>query len=122
MIEPPEQPLGAALRDAFKKVNYVQLGPRADEAAFHSAKELARAAKQLIVAIIMRPAAWHAYGLLPAQVAFEQNILSERDDVVQVSLGAPYPLQDYPRAAVRICTFSDVPVSQQALVDFLVGK
>ena len=37
-----------------------------------------------------------------------------------VSLGAPYALDDYPDSGMRICTYSDVPVSQQALADFLV--
>jgi beta-N-acetylhexosaminidase len=120
-IEPAEQPLGAGLRDVFQEVRYVQLGPRADEAAYRAAMDMAREAKQLVVAMIMRPAAWHAYGLLAEQVAFVQRILRERDDVVLVSLGAPYALDDYPRAAARICTYSDVPVSQQALAKFLVN-
>ena len=121
-IEAPEQPLGTAMRDAFKHINYLQLGPRSDEAAYLSAKEIARDAKQLVVAIIVRPAAWHACGLLAEQVAFVQRILGERDDVVLVSLGAPYPLEDYPHAAMRICTYSDVPVSQNALAKFLIGR
>jgi beta-glucosidase-like glycosyl hydrolase len=121
-IEPPEQPLGAALQDVFSDVKYLQLGPRADEAAYRSASETARAAKQLVVAMIVRPAAWHAYGLRPEQVEFVQRVVCERTDVVLVSLGAPYALDDYPTAAVRICTYSDVPVSQQALADFLARK
>ena len=38
------------------------------------------------------------------------------------SLGVPYALEDYPDAAVRICTYSDVPVSQQALAEFLLAR
>jgi beta-glucosidase-like glycosyl hydrolase len=121
-LEPPEQPLGAALRERFRNVRYVQLGPKADQAVYRDAAIIARDAKQLVVAIIVRPAAWHAYGLLPEQVTLVQRILSERDDVVLVSLGAPYPLDDYPMAAMRICTYSDVPVSQQALAEFLVSE
>jgi hypothetical protein len=33
----------------------------------------------------------------------------------------PTALEEYPEAAVRICTYSDVPVSQQAFVDFLLA-
>ena len=66
-IDPPEQPLAAALRERFRDVKYVQLGPKADAAAFQSAGELARGAKQLLVAMIVRPAAWHAFGLRPEQ-------------------------------------------------------
>lgn len=120
-IEPPEQPLGAALRERFRDVTYVQLGPRSDAAVYQSAGELARGAKQLVVAMIVRPAAWHAFGLRPEQSELVRRLTSERRDVVLVSLGVPYVLQDYPEAAVRICTYSDVPLSQQALVDFLLA-
>jgi beta-glucosidase-like glycosyl hydrolase len=121
-IEPPEQPLGVAMHSVFRDVKYVQLGPQADQAVYQSASEMARAAKQLVVAMIMRPAAWHAYGLRPEQVKFVHDVTGAREDVVLVSLGAPYALDDYPEAAVRICTYSDVAVSQQALAEFLVGK
>jgi beta-glucosidase-like glycosyl hydrolase len=121
-IEPPEQPLGAAVRELFRNVNYVQLGPRSDEAAYRAASDLARSAKQVVVAMIVRPAAWHAYGLRPEQVEFVKSVVAERDDAVLVSLGAPYALDDYPNAAMRICTYSDVPVSQQAMAEFLVER
>jgi beta-glucosidase-like glycosyl hydrolase len=119
-IEPPEQPLGAALRSVFRHVKYLQLGPRADETEYETAFDISREAHQLVVAMIVRPAAWHAYGLRPEQTKFVHQIIGEREDVVLVSLGAPYAVDDYPRAAVRVCTYSDVPVSQQALVEFLV--
>jgi beta-N-acetylhexosaminidase len=118
-IEPPEQPLGAELCARFRDAHYVQLGPKADAAAYESAREMARDTKQLVVAMIVRPAAWYAFGLKPEQAAFVRKVISERDDVVLVCLGVPSALDEYPEAAVRICTYSDVPVSQRALVDFL---
>ena len=121
-IEPPEQPLGAVAREGFRNAKYVQLGPRADESAYRSAREAAAEAKQVVIAIIVRPAAWHAYGLRPEQVEFVRGLIAERKGVVLASLGAPYPLDDFPEAAVRICTYSDVPVSQQALVEFLLAE
>ena len=81
---------------------------------------MGRSAKQLVLAMIVRPAAWHAFGLRSEQKEFVQQIIRERGDVVLASLGVPYALQDYPEAATRICTYSDVPVSQQALAEFLV--
>jgi beta-glucosidase-like glycosyl hydrolase len=118
-IEPPEQPLGAELRARFRDARYVQLGPTADAASYESARELARNAKQLVVAIIVRPAAWYAFGLKPEQAAYVRKLIGERNDVVLVCLGVPSALEEYPEAAMRICTYSDVPVSQQALVEFL---
>jgi beta-N-acetylhexosaminidase len=119
-IEPLEQQLAAALRLEFREVKYMQLGPQADAADFHAAAYVAREAEQLLVAIIVRPAAWYAFGLLPEQNAFVEWITQERQ-VVLASLGVPYALRDFPDAAASICTYSDVPVSQQALVDFLIS-
>jgi beta-glucosidase-like glycosyl hydrolase len=121
-IEPPEQPLGAAVRDRFRNVKYIQLGPRADEAVYRAASQATSDAKQIVVAMVMRPAAWHAYGLRPEQVEFVRQLTSQRDDIVLASLGAPYELDDYPDAAVRICTYSDVPVSQEAFAEFLLAE
>jgi hypothetical protein len=120
-IEPPEQPLGAALRARFPNSEYVQLGPRADAAAYDVARKLAPGAKQTAVAIIVRPAAWYAFGLQPQQKQLVRELLSRRDDLVLACLGVPTALDEFPEAAVRICTYSDVSVSQQALVEFLCG-
>jgi beta-glucosidase-like glycosyl hydrolase len=120
-LEPPEQPLADALRRRFNAVHYIQLGPNVDAGAYESAAALASKSKQLLVAMIVRPAAWHSFGLRPEQAKLLKRVLSQRKDAVIASLGVPYVLEDYPEAAVRICTFSDVPVSQEALADFLVN-
>jgi beta-glucosidase-like glycosyl hydrolase len=117
-IEPQEQPLAAALRQRFKAVTYVQLGPRADPAALEAAYIAARNAPQLLLAVVVRPAAWYAFGLLPEQKRFVERLIQERK-VVLASLGVPYALREFPNAAARVCTYSDVPVSQQALAEFL---
>jgi beta-N-acetylhexosaminidase len=119
-IDPLEQPLAAALRQQFPEVKYLQLGPQADVADYQAAAYVALDAQQLVVAMIVRPAAWYAFGLLPDQKEFVEWITQERA-VVLASLGVPYALRDFPDAAVRICTYSDVPVSQQALADFLLS-
>jgi beta-glucosidase-like glycosyl hydrolase len=118
-IDPAEQPLAAALREHFREVQYLQLGPRSDAGAFEAAYQTARGAKQLLLAMIVRPAAWHTFGLRPEQKEFVQRLTNGRDTIL-ASLGVPYALNDYPQATVRICTYSDVPVSQQALAEFLL--
>ncbi len=121
-IDPPEQPLAAGLCERFRYVSYVQFGPKSGAADYQSARELATSARQLLVAMIVRPAAWHAFGVRPEQKQFIEQLTQDRNDVVLASLGVPYVLQDYPNAAMRICTYSDVPVSQRALAEFLVVK
>jgi hypothetical protein len=117
-IDPPEQPLATALRARFRDVRYIELGPQADAAALAAAHVQALAADQVLVAMIVRPAAWHAFGLLAPQAEFVRRLTAERPTVV-ASLGVPQALDDYPAAALRICTYSDVAVSQQALADVL---
>ena len=101
-------------------MKYLQLGPQADVADYQAAAYVAVDAQQLLVAMIVRPAAWHAFGLLTEQKEFVKWITQERA-VVLASLGVPYALRDFPDAAVSICTYSDVPVSQQALAEFLLA-
>ena len=86
------------------------------ELRFHARCRVWRSYEQNVV----RPAAWDAFGLLPWQRELLEHILSERPDVALASLGVPYVLNDFPGAAVRICTYSDVPISQDALASFLV--
>jgi len=117
--DPPEQPLAAALRERFRDVQYIQLGPNADQSEYDKARRLAAGAKQLLIAIIVRPAAWHLYGLRSEQSGLVRQLMQGRHTVL-ASLGVPYVLDDYPESTVRICTYSDVPVSQQALAEFLL--
>jgi len=119
-IDPPEQPLAMALREHFLKLQYAQLGPDSEAAEYRAADEMANVAEQLLIAMIVRPAAWHAFGLRPEQKAFVHGVTRKRSDVVLASLGVPYALDDFPDAAVHLCTYSDVPVSQVALAEFLL--
>jgi hypothetical protein len=119
-IDPPEQPLAAALREQFDNVTYFELGPASNDAEFAAAREAALGARQLVIAMVVRPAAWHAFGLLAHQAEFVRSLTAARPAVI-ASLGVPQALDDYPTAAVRICTYSDVSVSQQALAELLSG-
>lgn len=121
-IDPPEQPIAAALRERFPNLQYAQLGPQSDDNAYKAAQDIARRSPQILVAMVVRPAAWQVFGLLAAQKSFVRQLLQERRDVLLVSLGVPSILDEFPGTAASICTYSDVPVSQLAVVDFLVGK
>jgi hypothetical protein len=116
--DPPEQPLAAALQNRFRDVRYLQLGPRSDATDYDTARRIATEAAQLLIAVIVRPAAWNAFGLRPEQRELVDELTRQRPAVL-ASLGVPYVLSDYPQSTVRICTYSDVPASQQALAEFL---
>jgi beta-glucosidase-like glycosyl hydrolase len=114
--EPP--PLGALLRRQFRKLDYFELGA---DPPMDQLNAISRAAdvQQLLVAFVVKPAAWHQFGL-PAKLRdWLQQLVSQRP-AVAACLGAPQGLEPLADAGAHVCTFSDVPVSQQALVEKLL--
>jgi len=113
-LDPTEQPLGAALRSLFADCQYFELGPGATPDEYARVLEIAKNSAQVLISQIVKPAAWHRFGLLPDQDALVKQLTKSRDCVL-ASLGTPESLQAYPEARVRLCAYSDVPLSQQAL-------
>lgn len=120
-LDPPEQPLGAALRAALPGVRYREVGPDTGAADRDALVEEARSAERVLIALVVKPAAWHAFGLPPEQQQFVESVLRARPSVV-ASLGSPRVLDRFAEAEARLCTYSDAPVAQQALADVLAGK
>ena len=121
-LDPPEEPLGEALRTAYPGAHYQEVGPEAEAALFSALMEHAGRVRHLVVAMIVKPAAWQRFGLLPAQQHFVEALVA-RQPVVLASLGSPYVLDAFSGDGVRLCTFSDVASSQRALVAVLArGK
>lgn len=118
-LDPPEQPLGAALREHLPGVVYREVGP--ETTGFESLLEEAGRAARVLVALVVKPAAWHAFGLKPEQQAFVEALVGRRP-VTLVALGDPRILADFPGAEARLCTYSDAPVAQEALAAVLAGK
>jgi beta-N-acetylhexosaminidase len=115
--EPP--PLGDYLGECFPNVRYREVGADPSEAELNEIRQVALDADQLLAAFVVKPAAWHRFGLPPRLRDWLEQLATARPTVA-ACLGAPQGLEPLAAAAVQICTFSDVPVSQQALVDRLV--
>lgn len=116
--DPDEQPLAAALRERFAEVRYHETGPEIEASLVDKLLGETDPATPIVVAMIVKPAAWHAFGLTEPQDQLVRALLEDRQ-VVLACLGVENALDDYPEAAVRIVTHSDVPASQQALVEEL---
>ncbi|WP_456430009.1 glycoside hydrolase family 3 protein [Rhodocaloribacter sp.] len=114
-LDPPEAPLGAMVREAFPAAGYAEIGPDAGEADLRALTARAEQARRVVLALVVKPAAWHAFGLTPAQHAFAEA-LTTRQPVTLAALGSPLILDAFPHAPVRLCTYSDVAPSQRALV------
>lgn len=119
-FDPPASPFLQAMRHAFPGVHTADIGPETDTATCTRLLDLAAELPHVVVAMVVRPAAWHTFGLLPAQQQFVEA-LTTRQPTLLAALGSPVVLDRFPHAAARLCTWSDVPASQQALVTVLQG-
>jgi beta-N-acetylhexosaminidase len=117
-LDPDELPLGDFLRQNFSQCEYHELGPQATEDVYRLATEQALAAEQVVIAMVVKPAAWHRFGLLAEQDHFVRSLTSQRDCIL-ASLGSPVALEDYRDASQCVCVYSDVFASQAAFADFL---
>jgi beta-glucosidase-like glycosyl hydrolase len=115
--EPP--PLGKMLAEKFPRLDYFELGAEPSDADLARIAELAANADQLLAAFVVKPAAWHRFGLPPRLRDWLQGLVAQRPTVI-ACLGAPQGLDPLAEAPVQICTYSDVPVSQAALVERLL--
>lgn len=115
--DPPEQPLAAALRERFDQVAYFEFGPEPPADAATAILASLREGGNLLIAMIVKPAAWHAFGLTKAQQDLVEK-LSQSHQPVVASLGVAGAITV--EESDLLCTYSDVPASQVALVDRLI--
>ena len=111
-----EQPLVGELRSKFPSLHAFEISPKHGDA-----DEILSAASQLdhvIVAMIVRPVAWHEFGLPEFQKQLVDQ-LATSTNVVAVSFGIPAILEQFPQIQRRICAFSNVEVSQRAVAEYL---
>ena len=116
-----DEPLSAAIHTTFPGAAYAEVDAEASEPTFQRLMEHARRVKHVVVAPVVKPAAFQGQGLQPLGKEFLETLIAERP-VVLASMGNPYILDEFPGAAARVCTYSDAIPSQRALADVLVGR
>jgi len=112
-LDPPEQALGAAVREAFPFAVYREWVATDEEGLPSLHMDLQRAEK-VVVALVVKPAAWRAFGLPEAARPLVEEAMRTRPTVL-AALGSPRGLDGLEGATARLVTFSDVPASQRAL-------
>lgn len=120
-LDPPEAPLGADVRAAFPGAQYEEVGPGTGDEGLERLLAQAARARHVVAALVIKPAAWHNFGLRPSQQRFLARLVAQQP-VVLASLGSPVGLDAFPQAAARLCAYSDMPPSQRALVAYLAGS
>ncbi len=121
--EPEELAMGDAVRRQLHGAVYCELEPadENDDSAFESIVARAREAERLVIAMVVRPAAWRAFGLAARERRLVDRLLAMRPTTL-VALGSPRGLEGHRGAEAEICAYSDVPSSQRAVVDLLAGR
>jgi beta-glucosidase-like glycosyl hydrolase len=117
-------PLEAALRAYWPELMYRRVAaarqPGAARPDVEALAQEARAHRPLVVAVTAEPAAWQAFGLSRAQRQAVRRLV-EQQPAVLAALGSPHVLSAFPKASARLCTYSSVRASQQALARRLAG-
>lgn len=117
-LDPPEQPLGAALREAFPGSSYHEVGPEGEGLA--AVREAVGSARAVLLVLAVKPSAWHAFGL-PEHLAEAARELVAALPAAVVALGSERALDGFEAADFRAVTFSDVPAVQRALAERLAA-
>ena len=123
----PNEPEWLPLRDAvlrrLPRAQYRELEPvtEDEDEPFEALLVEAREAQRLVVAVIVKPAAWHAFGLAARERRFVQRLVELRPTVL-AALGSPRGVEGYDGAEARLCLYSDVPAAQDALAEALAAR
>ena len=116
--DPTRSPLETAFRRRYPDGEYIEILPGTTDNKMQQVLERTNEYRCIVLAVIVKPAAWHRYGLLRAQRAFVEA-LTEHEHVVLASLGSPTVLDSFPNTTHAVCFFSDVEASQHALIEYI---
>ena len=119
-LDPPEQPLGEALKAINPHVVYVECNEYTTKAEFLAILNQAKDFDKVVLSPILKPAAWRKFGLTETQQDFVQALV-EQQAVILASLGSPELFNQLPQTAVQVCTYSDMACSQRAFAKALFG-
>lgn len=122
-IEPPEMAMRAAVAQHLPAATYCELmpDPHGSDADVEEVRALARGARRVVLAPVIRPSAWHAFGLAAREGALADDIAAHTPTTLLL-LGDRRGLAGFPLAHSALVAYSDVAASQRALVERLVGR
>ena len=119
-IDPPRMAVEAAVEAHFPAASFREITPASPDADLEAVRALARAARRVVVAPVVRPSAWHAFGLAEREQRLA-DALADAAPTTLLLLGDRRGLARFPRADSALVAYSDVGASQTALVERLGG-
>ncbi len=125
-LDPTEAPIGQAIKAMAAHtpgltIAYHEVHAETPEVLFTEITASLGQCDEAFVFVVSKPAAWHAYGL-PDNLSRFVSMITQRIHTTLVSLGDQHVLAAYPDAARTLCAHSDVPASQQAVVQKLFSR
>ena len=115
-------PLAAAVRDRLPEASYAEwtIGAAThDDVA--ELDRLAAGADRVVLFVVARPAAWHAFGLPERERAWADRWTATRPTTLVV-LGDARGLAGFEGVERAVVAYSDVPASQRAGLDLALGR
>lgn len=119
--DPDSLPLVGEIRARLPNATVMEIHPHSAQVRVQRAREAIREAKQVLTITVARPAAWHAFGLQEREQRLAEQTVQTPGAVLAV-LGDARGLEGMESVETALLTYSDVPVSQQALIDYLTGE
>lgn len=116
--DPTAAPLEKAFLKAFPSGSYHEITPDSEIEELDEFVGVAANHSNVFAAVVVKPAAWHKFGLLAAQQQFVRD-LADNYPLYLAALGSPIALADFADVKAGICAYSDVEPSMHALVDYL---
>jgi hypothetical protein len=117
-----ETPLQEAAQMAWPQGHYEDAPADLTPGRIEEIHDRARPADHIVLALVATPAAWQSFGLTSAQTMLMRSLVTTHPTTV-AALGSPHVLDAVPAEAhAQLCTFSDVPASQKALVEHLTAS
>ncbi|HEX9950828.1 MAG TPA: glycoside hydrolase family 3 N-terminal domain-containing protein [Rubricoccaceae bacterium] len=116
-IEPPAMAFAAAVREAFPaaEVREILPAPHSSDADLDAVLALGRQSRRVALAPVIRPSAWHAFGLAEREQRLA-DALADAAPTTLLLLGDRRGLAGFPRADSALVAHSDVAASQRALI------
>lgn len=111
------------VKEKFHPIKETYLSPQSKISDYTSAINEARESDLVFIASYYSVRTNDNGDLIPHdQLKFIKNILNLNKKIIFISFVNPYILSLFPKTENYICTYSDVPVSQQAALDLLLGS
>ena len=114
--------MNAVLADKGWRVDAARVSGGTTAAEFAALRRRAEFADMVIASAYVAPREYQARAIEGRFPAFVEELAASGKPIVAVSLGSPYILAGFPSVPAYLLAWSDLPVSQRAAAQALLGE